>query len=346
MINDEGLRALEHVKKLLKDNAVPELSDDLAKIPLLVEIHTDFKAIRDVLYSFSTGDLSPDIRVRGIIPGCMKALQAHLRHLIWQVQMVEQGDFSQQVQFMGEFSQAFNSMVRQMDATLKELKQKEATLTALTNNLQNEVDLRNSVVEALQESESRFKYLASHDPLTGVLNRRSFLERAGAEVQIILARSISCCLAMLDIDHFKRFNDTYGHLAGDEALRHTVKVISSALRKNDFMGRYGGEEFVLFFSGADLETGIVIAERVRKSLAVSPVNLETGPVNITASFGVTLASPEKDPSDPKFIQKLINNADVALYEAKKAGRNRVVSFIDRQNSDVVVKNEGNELLSG
>jgi diguanylate cyclase (GGDEF)-like protein len=346
VINEEGLRALEHVKKLLADNISPELTTELAEIPALGEIHADLKAIRECLYSFSTGDLSPDIRVRGIIPGCMKALQAHLRHLIWQVQMVEQGDFSQQVQFMGEFSLAFNSMVRQMDATLRELKQKEETLTALTNNLRSEVDLRNSVVEALQESESRFKYLASHDPLTGVLNRRSFLERAGAELQIILARSIPCCLAMLDIDHFKQFNDTYGHLAGDEALRHTVRVISSALRKNDFMGRYGGEEFVLFFSGADLETGIVIAERVRKSLAASPVNLEIGPVCITASFGVSLASGNADTETQEPIQFLINNADIALYKAKETGRNRVVSFIDQQKSDIVIKNEGNELLSG
>ncbi|MDR1950516.1 MAG: diguanylate cyclase [Spirochaetaceae bacterium] len=346
MINEEGLRALEHVKKLLKDNVIPELTGELAETPILAELHADLKAIRDVLYSFSTGDLSPDIRVRGIIPGCMKALQAHLRHLIWQVQMVEQGDFSQQVQFMGEFSLAFNSMVRQMDATLKELKQKEETLTALTNNLRSEVDLRNSVVEALQESESRFKYLASHDPLTGVLNRRSFLERAAAELQIILSRSIPCCLAMLDIDHFKRFNDTYGHVGGDEALRHTVKVISSALRKNDFMGRYGGEEFILFFSGADLETGIIIAERVRKSLASSPVNLEAGPADISASFGVTLASYGEDLSDPNLIQNLINNADIALYEAKNTGRNRVVSFYKGQKSDAILKAEGNELLSG
>jgi diguanylate cyclase (GGDEF)-like protein len=335
VINEEGIQALEHIRKLLKDNTVPELEEVFADIPVLNEIHGDLKIIREILYSFSIGDLSPDIRIRGIIPGCLKALQAHLRHMIWQVQMVEKGDFTQQVQFMGEFSQAFNNMVHKLDTTLRDLKKKEDTLLAMTENLQSEVNLRNSVVEALQESESRFKYLASHDPLTGALNRLSFIERAMAELQIALARPLPCCMVMLDIDHFKNFNDTYGHVAGDEALRHTVKVILSALRKHDFMGRYGGEEFVLFFNGADIETGTLIAERVRKSLFTNPVLLENGPITISASFGVALASAGDNWHQPNYIQVLINHADIALYHAKKTGRNRVVCFdIDLQESAV------------
>jgi diguanylate cyclase (GGDEF)-like protein len=318
--------ALDHIKKLMRDNTVPQLTEALEKNADLVEIHQDLKAIREVLFAFSRGDLSPDIRARGIIPGCIKALQAHLRHMIWQVQMVEQGDFSQQVQFMGEFSAAFNNMVRQLDSTLKDLKKKEETLTAMTQNLQQEVSLRNSVVEALQESESRFKYLASHDALTGALNRASFIERAGAELQVTMARKIPCCMVMMDIDHFKIFNDTYGHQAGDEALRHTVKLISSTLRRNDFMGRYGGEEFVLFFNGADRTTGIAVAERVRESLTANPVGLAAGPVSISASFGVSFAADLDGRNDHNPVQTLIHNADVALYQAKKTGRNRVVYF--------------------
>jgi diguanylate cyclase (GGDEF)-like protein len=325
-MEEQEYLALGHIRKLLKDNTVPQPSEELAQIPVLMEIHEDLKAIREVLYAFSRGDLSPDIRARGIIPGCIKALQAHLRHMIWQVQMVEQGDFSQQVQFMGEFSAAFNNMVKQLDSTLRDLKKKEETLTALTENLQQEVSLRNSAVEALQESESRFKYLASHDALTGALNRRSFIERASSELQISMVRKIPCCMVMMDIDHFKIFNDTYGHLAGDEALRHTVKLISSTLRRNDFMGRYGGEEFVLLFGGADLDTGMAIAERVRESLIANPVTLDIGPVPISASFGVSLASDLEHREDKNYVQTLINNADIALYQAKKTGRNRVVYY--------------------
>jgi diguanylate cyclase (GGDEF)-like protein len=327
-MEEQELRALTHVKQLLKDNIVPEMEGALAEIPILAEIHTDLKAIREVLYAFSTGDLSPDIRVRGIIPGCLKSLQAHLRHMVWQVQMVEQGDFTQRIQFMGEFSTAFNNMVRKFDITLNMLRKKEETLTALTNNLRNEVDMRNSAVEALRESETRFKFLASHDPLTGALNRRSFIERAMAELKITSDRRLPCCLVILDVDHFKRFNDTHGHLAGDEALRHTVTIVSSGLRKNDFMGRYGGEEFIFFFVNADKDTGITIAERIREAMQLNPVKLESGEIALTASFGVacTTETEAANPEEESYVQSLINQADIAMYQAKRLGRNRVVCF--------------------
>jgi diguanylate cyclase (GGDEF)-like protein len=329
VMDERELQSLEHVRKLLRDNKVPALEGDLAEIPLLQEIHEDIRSIRSFLYAFSVGDLSPDIRTRGILPGCLKALQAHLRHMIWQVQMVEQGDFSQQVQFMGEFSSAFNGMVHQLDNTLKDLKSKEETLIALTQNLQQEVTQRNSAVEALQESESRFKYLASHDSLTGALNRRSFLERASQELQNIVLRNLPSCIAMMDIDHFKRYNDTYGHLAGDTALRHVVKVVSATLRRDDFMGRYGGEEFVFFFHGVPAETGLAIAERIRESIFNNPVPLENGPTVISASFGLAPVPARTDQEEPSTIENLIHQADIALYQAKAAGRNRVISFAPR-----------------
>jgi diguanylate cyclase (GGDEF)-like protein len=334
---------LEHIRRLLKDNAVPNLEGELAELPVLKEIHADIKGIREILYAFAAGDLSPAITIRGIIPGCLKTLQAHLRHMIWQVQMVEQGDFTQQVQFMGEFSSAFNNMVRQLDMTLKELRAKELDLRALADSLRKEINLRNTAVEALQESESRFKYLASHDPLTGALNRRSFMERAEYELRAARSLGISSGVVMMDIDHFKNFNDTYGHQAGDDALRHVVTIISSMLRKNDFLGRYGGEEFMFFFSRADKKTGIAIAERVREAIAATPVKISTGSIPITASFGVVLTEdvelPEPDaPAAEKsesgeagknsdgLFEQLIRCADLALYKAKEGGRNRVVCF--------------------
>jgi diguanylate cyclase (GGDEF)-like protein len=140
----------------------------------------------------------------------------------------------------------------------------------------------------------------------------------------------------MDIDHFKLFNDRYGHLAGDAALQHVVKVVASCLRKMDFMGRYGGEEFVFFFHGADLETGHAICDRVRKSLAAAALSLESGPVFITASFGVTMSDEEEfsvppevlgySQDDTEIIRELVDNADKALYRAKQNGRNQVVSY--------------------
>jgi diguanylate cyclase (GGDEF)-like protein len=237
---------------------------------------------------------------------------------------VEKGDFTQEVHFMGEFSVAFNNMVRQLNKTLLELKQKEETLTALTDTLRNEVDNRNTVVEALQESEARLKYLASHDPLTGIFNRLSFIEMASAELKNAARSGINCCMVIMDLDHFKQFNDTYGHVSGDEALRHAVRILSGGLRKGDFLGRYGGEEFTVFFFNADAEAGMAIAERLRNALASSPVLLENQAVQITASFGVAVA--EGDPGETEYVQKLIADADIALYSAKRQGRNRVVLY--------------------
>ncbi|MDR1100035.1 MAG: GGDEF domain-containing protein [Treponema sp.] len=336
---------LAHIRRLLRDNTIPALEGELAELPVLREIHGDLKGIREILSAFAAGDLSPAISIRGIIPGCLKTFQANLRHLIWQVQMVEQGDFSQQVQFMGEFSNAFNSMVSQMDITLKELRARELDLRALADSLRKEINLRNTAVEALQESESRFKYLASHDPLTGALNRRSFMERAEFELRSAQTLGISSGIVMMDIDHFKEFNDTHGHQAGDDALRHVVMIISSMLRKNDFFGRYGGEEFIFFFSQADKKTGVAIAERIREAIDSTPVKVSSRLISISASFGVVLTgevdlstalSAETGKADaagaagkegnPGVFEHLIRCADYALYKAKKGGRNRVVCF--------------------
>jgi diguanylate cyclase (GGDEF)-like protein len=317
---------LDHIEKLLHDEDFPRLEGDLAKIPQLRNIHKELKAIREFLSAFSLGDLSRSITVRGIIPGYLKTLQSHLRRMLRQIRMVEQGDFSQQIQFMGEFFVAFNDKISQLDSTFKELKAKEAALTALADSLQKEVNSRNSAVEALRESESQLKYLASHDPLTGALNRRSFMDRAVIELAGAMNHNLSCGIVMMDIDLFKHFNDTYGHQAGDDALRHIVTLISSILRKNDFLGRYGGEEFILFFSRVDRTACIAVAERVRAAIVQRPVPLKSGPVSISASFGVAMFQDDEDPAERYDLETGIHHADIALYQAKKGGRNKVVCF--------------------
>ncbi|MDR1219486.1 MAG: GGDEF domain-containing protein [Treponema sp.] len=179
-----------------------------------------------------------------------------------------------------------------------------------------------------KERETHLQYLASHDPLTGAINRRAFMEQALIEIEKNLRNYTPCGVVMMDIDFFKKFNDTYGHVAGDKALRHLVALISASIRKNDFLGRYGGEEFLFFFDNAGKKTGIAIAERFRRMLETSPVQLETGPAFITASFGVASIEDEDASGgvNEAFIEKLINHADQALYQAKNSGRNKVVSF--------------------
>ena len=318
---DKTQEYLEHIRKLLRDSVIPKLEGENAEDPLLAQIHEELKTIREILFAFSGGDFSPNITIRGIIPGCLKSLQAHLRHLTWQVKMVEKGDFSQKVRFLGEFSVAFNNMVEQLSNSIAELQNNEVNLLAANTKLSREVEH----MEILKESEARFKFLASHDSLTGVLNRRSFIDMVTMELVNASSLGIPCCLAMMDIDHFKNFNDTYGHLAGDEALRHVVRTLEAGLRKNDFLGRYGGEEFIIFFYGAGSKTGLKVLERLRKSLEETPVTLDIIKVPVCASFGLAESVIEKQ-TDKGYTQKLIHNADTALYAAKKAGRNRVVLY--------------------
>jgi diguanylate cyclase (GGDEF)-like protein len=192
----------------------------------------------------------------------------------------------------------------------------------------------------LQERETHLQYLANHDPLTGAINRRAFMERAYIEIEKNVRNHVPCGVVMMDIDFFKKFNDTHGHIAGDKALRHLVRVISASMRKHDFLGRYGGEEFIFFFSNADKKTGIAIAERFRKVLETSPVRLETGPVSMTVSFGVASVDDEDTGNgiNEKFMEKLINRADQALYQAKNSGRNKVVSFDEIESAESCSRN--------
>jgi len=295
---------LEHIQKLLRDVKVPELKNGLSENPLFRQIHNDLKAIREISRAFSSGDLSVSITARGIIPGCLKDLQAHLRHIVWQLQMVEKGDFSQEVTFMGDFSTAFNSMLQKFRHSVAEFEENEKTL---------------------KESETRFKFLANHDPLTGIYNRRSFIELAGVELANAALMSKPCCLAMMDIDHFKDLNDTFGHLAGDEALRFAVKTLELCLRKNDFMGRYGGEEFIFFFYDADEDTGFKVVERLRKNLADTPMLFEDALIPVYASFGVVQSDMDELKSKD-YVRELIEHADTAMYAAKNTGRNRVMLY--------------------
>ena len=316
--------AIQHIQALINSSRIPEIPEELADMPELLDLHEQMLTLRKHMTLVSRGDLSLDVQGRGFFAGLLKSHFANLRHLTWQVEQVSKGDFSQRVDFMGEFSGAFNNMVMQLDTTLTSLRTTEEALTRLTNSLRREVEMRTSAVNALKQSEARFKYLADHDGLTGAFNRRSFLIVAEAGLKSAQQGGMPCCLAMLDVDHFKIFNDTYGHLEGDLALKHVVGLAQANLRQTDCMGRYGGEEFLFFFADADLEQGRRAAERIRQAIAQAPVLLESGPVSITSSIGVCVVLPEwKGERDSSFMQKVIVMADAAMYQAKQEGRNKV-----------------------
>lgn len=316
---------IEYAEKLINAPHPPDIPPEFAEDEVFVRYHEKALALRVIIASFAKGDLSPSIDIRGFVAGSFKALQANLRHLTWQVQQIEKGDYTQRIDFLGDFSSAFNNMVVQLETTMAAVKQKEEALTHLAISLQKEVEKRSAAVQALEKSEAKFKYLAQYDPLTGVFNRRSFFSLVQAELKSALARGNPCCVCLLDVDHFKLFNDTYGHVEGDSALKHVVHHGAASLRQSDIMGRYGGEEFIFFFSGADLQQGCGAAERIRTSLAENLIILADGTaVPVSASLGVSVILGEWATEDIEdLLQQVIAQADAALYQAKAQGRNRV-----------------------
>ncbi|GAB4367157.1 MAG: hypothetical protein Kow00128_11350 [Deltaproteobacteria bacterium] len=158
---------------------------------------------------------------------------------------------------------------------------------------------------------------ATTDGLTGLLNRKTF-QRVFSTVLERLDGRHPCALIMLDIDHFKRINDTYGHPAGDEVLRRVSEVIAKTVRKMDIAGRYGGEEFILYLDRADRRRADGIAERLRMIIEKSRIVLPEAEIRVTASIGVSCY-----PDDGRSVEELVGRADEALYRSKQGGRNRV-----------------------
>ncbi|HLP70579.1 MAG TPA: GGDEF domain-containing protein [Rhizobium sp.] len=162
------------------------------------------------------------------------------------------------------------------------------------------------------------------DSLTGGLNRESFF----AALDAAASGPQSSALLIADADHFKKINDTFGHLVGDEALRVIGRTIAAALGSRDFWGRIGGEEFVLFLDGADRARALAVAEALRSAVAGSKVLVEGARVPLSVSIGARCSSGRFDPTE------LFRHADEDLYRAKKAGRNRIV--IDGEEAGTIV----------
>lgn len=317
--------ATSHIMKLLTGGRTPELTPELAAAPGVREIHDYLLGLRRQLGDYARGDFSAEMTMRGTMAGLVKTIQANMKHLIWQMERVQSGALDQRVDYMGEFSQAFNSMVRQLDEALSSLREKEAELLRITNELRGEVEKRGSALSALKKSEENFRFLAEHDPLTGLMNRRSFFAQAEVELSRSVLMETSSCVALMDVDHFKKFNDMHGHLNGDRALSSIARAADGALRAADSMGRYGGEEFVMLFSKSTLKQGLRAAERIRLKVAATPIELlEGGKQHVTVSIGVVEVKPKSEVVD--ILTTAIAKADKALYEAKAKGRNQVCSF--------------------
>ena len=164
-----------------------------------------------------------------------------------------------------------------------------------------------------------FRLQATHDPLTGLWNHAAILDILQRELGRARRESNPLGIVMGDLDHFKRVNDTYGHLAGDAVLKEVAKRLSSSVRPYDSVARYGGEEFLIVAPNCDPGSGLNLAQRLRSSLDQKPIDLPEGLLPLTCSLGVAVGGlASKDNSD-----SMLRAADDALYRAKANGRNRI-----------------------
>lgn len=175
------------------------------------------------------------------------------------------------------------------------------------------LELEDNLLEARED----MRYKATHDSLTSLLNRGTILELLVGELNRKQRDKGSIGIVLGDLDHFKLVNDTYGHIVGDEVLREVARRLLGSVRSYDFVGRYGGEEFLLVLNNCAVEKALDRGEEIRKAIGASPIRTTHGPIPITLSLGVSTSLP----SDTRPLEEILCEVDGALYAAKSAGRN-------------------------
>ena len=175
-----------------------------------------------------------------------------------------------------------------------------------------------AINETLRQKNFELHEISIRDSLTGLYNRKHLMETLEKEVNRSQRHSHSFAFLVIDIDHFKKYNDTYGHLAGDEVLRRLASVFTESIRSSDYAARYGGEEFIIILPETGTEQGVEAAERIRNKVAEEKFGAEGESIKVTISVGVA-----SYPENGEDAESVIRTADAALYEAKELGRNRV-----------------------
>ena len=170
----------------------------------------------------------------------------------------------------------------------------------------------------LKKAKEKLLRMAVTDELTGLFNRRYFMSRLNQEFERVKRYESIFTFIMIDIDYFKKINDTHGHLAGDCVLRNAAEIMKKSLRLSDTVGRIGGEEFAILLPETEIEYGLEIADRLRKKVDMADIVFEDNKLKLTISAGIS----DSDSNDLT-VDAVLNRADVALYEAKEGGRNRV-----------------------
>lgn len=187
------------------------------------------------------------------------------------------------------------------------------------DNFANVLDRLRINIEILKNEIEEILY--NRDPLTGARNRVSMLSDLRSLMELVQRGVQDTSICIMDIDHFKRINDTYGHQIGDQVLMHVTEYITEHIRPYDKIYRYGGEEFLISMPNTDMETAKMIIERIREGLmTLAAAYNDTEPISILASFGIALLTQDMS------VEESIERADKALYASKKNGRNRLTAW--------------------
>jgi diguanylate cyclase (GGDEF)-like protein len=270
-----------------------------------VQLRDALTEIRGFVRRLAQGVLGGEFSVPGPVAGSLKSLSSSLRHMTWQAKEISEGDLSQRIDFLGDFSVAFNEMAERLDITLTELRTRERELSEAN--------------VSLQIAHGQLLEQATHDPLTGLLNRRSLSERWVAEAARADRTGEPIAVMLVDLDEFKSINDSCGHEGGDIALVGFARTLSSQLRATDIACRMGGDEFIAILPRTSREGGLEVANRVRDAFG----SADLGPMLVNCEHTASIGMAEY-PIHGENLEAVLRAADEALYEVKAAGRNRVV----------------------
>jgi diguanylate cyclase (GGDEF)-like protein len=188
------------------------------------------------------------------------------------------------------------------------------------------LDEKQHLIEQLSTVNAQLSLMANTDPLTGICNRRRTIEVLSSEISRYQRYGSKVSVLLFDIDNFKLFNDTHGHQVGDNVLKHVSSLVSRHIRSADTFGRYGGEEFVIVLPETDLESGTIVAQKLRNLIRHAPLETRRHDLRVTASFGVT------ECLEVDTVETVLKRVDHAMYEAKAQGRDRVMMAILRLSS--------------
>jgi diguanylate cyclase len=314
---------LENVSELLDDDSW--LRGQVDSVQALIEGPLDARALeaatrslKDVIYKQSQLKHSmADVRVT------VKNMMMTFIDRLGQV-AASTGDFHEKIgNYSAKISQAqdINELNTILGEVLQETRIVQGEALKARDNMvtaRQEVQDAEARIHALETQLQHMSELVREDQLTGSLNRRGLDDVFERETARADRRGTPLCIAVLDLDDFKKLNDTYGHIAGDGALKHLVKIVKETLRSMDVIARFGGEEFLIMLPETNVDAAVATMTRLQRELTKHFFLHDNEKVLITFSAGVALRRPHEEQTD------LVKRADEAMYTAKKTGKNRVV----------------------